>query len=335
MPEMRVTDLGTEFGASVASDGESRVQVFDGKVRAESCGAGGQRELIAGEALASTSAGDLRSLAFRENRFIRYFPPAERAEPHWGGRLYNRSNLDTVYVAPAPAKVRIDGDLSDWNRAGAFHAACEPPYDRTYFLDAMMMYDAENLYLGAHVGDPEPMRNTVPEEDADYAGGSVIVRISTDRALGWPLSGTRFDSRGRYQPKVLLKPGANTDGVAHMIMWYDAAEGRPRLRLFYGFDFHGTTIDPPGWHGAFRKDTAGCGYTLEYAIPWRLLKCADDPPRPGDALAAVWTVHWSDADGRICRGRLVEITNHEPTGLPGFEFQHGPCWGRALYLPEQ
>ena len=41
MPQMRVTDLGTEFGTSVASDGKSRVQVFDGKVRAESRGGKG------------------------------------------------------------------------------------------------------------------------------------------------------------------------------------------------------------------------------------------------------------------------------------------------------
>jgi hypothetical protein len=118
-------------------------------------------------------------------------------------------------------------------------------------------------------------------------------------------------------------------------MWYDAAARRPRLKLFYGFDVHGTTVDPPGWRGAFRKDADDRGYTLEYAIPWRLLNCADDPPRPGDTLAAVWTVHWSDADGRICRGHLVEITNHGPTGLRGYDFGYGPCWGRALYLPEK
>ena len=330
MPQMRVTDLGTEFGASVASDGESRVQVFEGKVRAESNGTAGQRELMAGQALASTEAGGLTSLAFRENRFIRCFPPVKPGQ--WTFPLYNKSNLDTVCVASAPANVRIDGDLSEWNPAGAFRAACMPPYDGTYFLEAMMMYDAEKLYLGAHVADPEPMRNSAPDEKADYAGGGVIVRLSTDRTMGWPLKGTRFDSRGRPNRKALT-PESTNNRVVHMTMWYDAAAARPRLQLFYGFDFHGTITDPPGWEGAFRKDADGRGYTLEYAIPWRLLNCADDPPRPGDALAATWTVHWSDADGRVCRGYLVEVTNHAPMGLPRYSYEHGPSWGRALYLP--
>jgi hypothetical protein len=236
-------------------------------------------------------------------------------------------------VAPAPPHVRIDGDLSQWNRVGEFHAACEPPYDQTYFLDALMMYDAEHLYLGGHVADPEPMRNMAPEEKTEYAGGSVIVRISTDRALGWPLKGTPLDSRMRMRGKISAEPLARSERVVHIIMWYDAAAGLPRLKLAYGCDFHGSTTDPPGWQGAFRKDLDGRGYTLAYAIPWQLLNCADDPPRPGDTMAAVWTVHWSDNDGRVCRGHLVEITNHGPMAPPRYNFQHGPSWGRAIYLP--
>jgi hypothetical protein len=158
-----------------------------------------------------------------------------------------------------------------------------------------------------------------------------IVRLSTDRTLGWPLKGTRLDSRGRFTKA--LNPESTSDRVVHLTMWYDAAAARPRLKLFYGFDLHGTTTDPPGWEGAFRKDADGHGYTLEYAIPWRLLNCAQDPPQSGDSLAAAWTVHWSDADGRICRGYLVEITNHAPMGLPRYSYQHGPSWGRAVYLP--
>ena len=51
-----------------------------------------------------------------------------------------------------------------------------------------MMYDATHLYVAAHVGDPEPMRNA-SREGFQFAGGSVIVRLSTDRQLGWPLKG--------------------------------------------------------------------------------------------------------------------------------------------------
>ncbi len=49
-------------------------------------------------------------------------------------------------------------------------------------------------------------------------------------------------------------------------------------------------------------------YTLEYTIPWTLLRASRRPPQPGDVLGAKWTVHWSDREGRISRGHLVEIT---------------------------
>jgi hypothetical protein len=54
-----------------------------------------------------------------------------------------------------------------------------------------------------------------------------------------------------------------TDHVVHQTMWYDAAAARPRSQLSCGFDFHGTTTDPPGWQGAFRTDADGRGYRVE------------------------------------------------------------------------
>ena len=328
MPHMRVTDLGTEFGARVGLHGDSQVQVFDGKVQAQSKTGESGKELKAGEALTSDESGGLSALAFRDDRFLRRFPPAT-PETQTGGVLYNHSKLETVSVPAAPAGVQIDADFSDWNTSGAFVATCDPPYDRAYFLTGMMMYDSENLYLAAHVGDPEPMQNRGLEE-REFAGGSVIVRVSTDRTLGWPLKNLGTDSRGRPESK----PEAKSGRLATIVMWYDAAAGVPRLRLNYGFDFHAGKTLPLDWRGAFRKDPDGHGYKLEYAIPWSLLNCGNDPPRPGDAMAAVWTVHWSDEGGRICRGNLVEITNHGATGTPQYEFKHGPCWGRAIYLPE-
>ena len=53
----------------------------------------------------------------------------------------------------------IDGDLSDWDRSGAFYSACQPPYHENYYLEGMMMYDEQFVYIGAHVGDPAPMRS--------------------------------------------------------------------------------------------------------------------------------------------------------------------------------
>ena len=49
--QMRVTDLGTEFGVSVNPSGDERVQVYGGRVRAETAASGEAQELKAGSAL--------------------------------------------------------------------------------------------------------------------------------------------------------------------------------------------------------------------------------------------------------------------------------------------
>jgi hypothetical protein len=67
---------------------------------------------------------------------------------------------------------------------------------------------------------------------------------------------------------------------------------------------------------------------LEYALPWSLLQAGNRPPRDGDVLAANWTVHWSDGDGRQSRGHLVEITNVE--NRP-YRFLRASTWGQAIF----
>ncbi|YCM42798.1 FecR domain-containing protein [Verrucomicrobiaceae bacterium 227] len=361
MPQMRVTDLGTEFGVSVASNGESRVQVFDGEVRAEALRIKDDRNLLAGETLRCTTTGTLASDEFSESRFIRRFPPLKPDEMP-GGPLFSKSELDSVRIAVPKEPVIIDGDLSEWNRAGAFRSSCLPPFEDTYFVEGIMMYDAENLYIAAHVGDPEPMRNAARDEMA-FAGGSVIVRVSTDRDLGWPLKGTawrafnslssvtslpfmladrvvRTDEELRVLAETMPLADSISDRIANIILSYDAQAKQPRLRLQYGFNSHDNVLDPPGdWQGVFQKDPDGRGYTLEYAIPWELLNCEEDPPQAGDIMSALWMVHWSDAEGRLCRGQLVDVTNHEPHSLskvpPYSYFLNGPCWGKAIYLPQE
>ena len=336
-PKMTVLDLGTEFGVSVSPTGESQVQVYNGKVRAETAGKASRRELKAGESVRADEKGGLVEESYDEKRFIRRFPPV-MIPGRPSGALYSRSRVETARVAYARRPVAADGDLSEWDRRAAFKSACAAPYVEAYWLEGLMMYDAANLYLAAHVGDPDPLCNAAPA-GFEFAGGSVIVRVSTDPALGWPLKGTLVeDGPGSYRLNPLTAE-TTSDGIATLVMWHDAQAGRARLKLERGIDQHDQQVDPPGdWRGVFRKDADGRGYTLEYVIPWRLLKCGERPPRAGDTLAALWMVHWSDAEGRIARGQLVEVTNHQPhkgeTTPPYCYFQNGPSWGRAVYLPE-
>lgn len=334
--EMKVFDLGTEFGVSALSGGESQVQVFDGKVRAETADNAVRRELRAGETVKATTAGKLVDESYDESRFIRRFPPLI-IPGRLSGALYSRSRIETVRVAYARHPVVTDGELAEWDRRGAFKSACDAPYAKDYWVEGFMMYDATNLYLAARVGDPDPMRNAAPE-GFEFVGGSVIVRVSTDRSQGWPLKGTMFVDGAYDYSKTRIGEAARNDRIASIVMWYDAQTRRARMKLLCGLDEHLKRSDPSGYDGVFKKDADGRGYTLEYAVPWRLLNCADDPPRGGDGLAALWMVHWSDAEGRIARGQLVEVTNHRPhpqDNIPPYIFfQNGPSWGQAVYLPE-
>ena len=330
--QMRVIDLGTEFGVSVSQSGDERVQVYDGFVRTESA-SGAARELKAGSGLRCSASGEQAPAAFVEDRFIRQMPRTTPVTP--GGPLYNRSAVESVAVIPATNEVSVDGQITEWNRGTFFKSACEPPYAATYFVEGGMMYDATHLYLAAHVGDPEPMRNA-SRDGFQFAGGSVIVRLSTDRQLGWPLKGINPIFRPANPSRELLADSTN-ERVTSLILWHDAKSGQASLGLQHSFELESPAAVPAGWKGAFQKDADGLGYTLEYAIPWRLLHCESDPPRAGDVMGALWTVHWSDADGRICFGQLVDVTNQNPpaspTPPPAF-FLSGPHWGRAVFQSE-
>lgn len=332
--QMRVIDLGTEFGVSVSPSGDERVQVYDGLVRTEATASGAGRELKAGSGLHFSATGELVQEAFVEDRFIRRMPRTTPKTP--GGPLYNRSAVESVAVTRATTEVSVDGQLTEWNRGTFFKSACEPPYAATYFVEGGMMYDATHLYVAAHVGDPEPMRNA-SRDDFLFAGGSVIVRLSTDRRLGWPLKGINPVFRPQNPSRELLVD-STSERVTSLILWHDARSGRASLHLQHSFELESPAATPAGWKGTFQKDADGLGYTLEYAIPWRLLHCESDPPRPGDVMGALWTVHWSDADGRICRGQLVDVSNPQARSRaevhpPSF-FLDGTTWGRAVFQSE-
>lgn len=331
---MRVTDLGTEFGVSVGPNGDERVQVYDGRVRTETVASGKAQELNAGGALQCSADGEFAPAAFVEERFTRRMPRTAPATP--GGPLYNRSNLESVEVVRAASEVSVDGQLAEWNRDAFFRSACEPPYSATYFVQGGLMYDAAHLYVAARVGDPEPMRNAA-RDGFQFAGGSVIVRLAADRRLGWPLKGTGRPFRPPNASPELLADSVN-ERVTSLILWFDATSGQAKLDLQHSFELQRPAAVPAGWQGAFQKDADGLGYTLEYAIPWRLFHCESDPPRGGDVLGTLWTVHWSDAEGRICFGQLTDVTNQNPRvaapDSPAAFFLSGPHWGRAVFQPE-
>ena len=349
-----VLDLGTEFAVKAAPGFVTDVQVFDGAVVASSKSSGDgsafPTRLEAGQAarFSPQGAGDPQLIAYAENRFVRRLPTDSgipvHINPELGRevelRVYGMPRIDSIAVSRAREPVTIDGRLDDWRHAPGFAASRDGTDSCPEWVDGRMMYDDGHLYIAAHVGDPAPMQSSIdPAADPDlgWRGGSVQVRVSTDRQMGWPVSG---NSAGYYRQRGIVptdeqKADADNSKLAHLTMLVHAASQTPCLTIARGMlvgdlEVNPSAGQPGGFHGAFTRDADGKGYILEYAIPWRLLNCESDPPRAGDVLAAVWQVYWSDDIGRLQRQHMVEIRNSlEPREINAWE--RGATWGRAEY----
>jgi hypothetical protein len=334
-PRAKVVDLGTEFGVDVQADGETVVQVFAGAVVAElkepDPSGEGSRRLVAGETVRIDAFGavELQKVAFSHERFLRTF---STPSVHEGDELipFKPSQVSSLDVLAAPGQVTVDGDLSDWNLSGSFEARCAESFAASCYVHGSMMYDRQYLYVAARVGDPMPMRNVIdPRNDpwSAWMGGSVQLRLSTDRTFGWPVGAMKPSCR-----RGEANPQDTSDRIVHLTLWYFQPRDEPCLEIRYGMDFDRGVVNPPDWRGAFRKAPDGDGYTLECAIPWTLLGAGSDPPRPGDELGLSWTVNWSDASGKRWKGQLVEIKN-PPYAARGKQLTHmyAETWGKAIY----
>lgn len=236
----------------------------------------------------------------------------------------NSTRHDVVHVVPAPGPVTIDGDLSDWDKSGEFFTYRFEEEKSSYYFQGYMMYDAANLYIAAHVGDSTPMMNMHnPATDAiiGWDGDALQVHLSTSAKLGWPLAADTYRASSG-------DPTSISDNIMCLCMWYYTPEHLPCLQIQYGMDYHGMVINPPGYQGAYKKDADGRGYTLEYAISWKLLHAADNPPKGSDRLACTWHMLWGDPQGRHCAYDLADIRNPNDGGLV---YQTAGCWGQAIY----
>lgn len=345
-PTTDVLDLGTEFAVSIGAGKTTDVQVYDGAVIAS---AGGRAEatrlpkhLVAGEAarfLSEPKANPV-PMAFRPERFVRELPedvgiPLNWVRPSDDMRHFGPARHDSIAVHPAPAAMVVDGRLDEWVDSPGFQGTRDGKDSCAEWADGRMMYDEKCLYIAAHVGDPMPLRSIIdPEIDAfwGWRGGAVQVRVSTDRRMGWPARGncSSYYTQRKLAPTPEQEEAARNPRLAHLTMWFHAPTKTPCLTIVDGALVGEMQVNPAGFVGAFVADADGKGYTMEYAIPWSLLGCADDPPRSGDVLAAVWQVLWGDEAGRMRREQMVEVRNPaEPLRINVWE--RAATWGRAEY----
>ena len=329
----QVVDLGTEFGVKCGPGGVTDVQVFDGEVVASSAidSAGFPHHLTSGMATRfSPAQPQPAKIAYRPERFVRRLPADQGLESQQDQFTFNVPTIEEAVVLPVVQPITIDGDLSEWGSAGYFRTERSP---REY-LEGKMRYDAEFLYVAAHLGDPAPMRNVVnPASDGEsgWRGGGLQIRIAADPALGWPVNANAADYYElRHLPVDAAQVAqARNPAIAHLTLWHYAPAAQACLHIAYGMDFHGHVVNPPGYQAAFRKDADGLGYTLEYAIPWKLMG-VPRAPQSGATLGMTWTAHWSDESGRLWRGQWADLRNlSEPVRIHTWE--RAATWGRAVF----
>ena len=349
-----VLDLGTEFSVMAGPDSVTDVQVFDGEVIATGKGMAGAgrfpQRLSAGEAMRFSPTGATTPTAIRwhPRRFVRRLAatvgtpdpgPLDQGDPQavaldlqGFGRPNQRESLPVVRVQTPP---QIDGRLDDWQEAISFFVARDEQQAAAEWVEGRLMYDEHYFYIAAHVGDPFPMRNACdPEVNPFFGwrGGGLQVRLSTDRTSGWPVTGNApaYYAKRQESPTPAEIAAAANPRLNHLTMWYHAASGTACLTVSHGMDTDTLTVNPEGFRAAYQMDADGRGYVAEYAVPWRLLNCADDPPRSGDVLAVTWQTMWGDENGLLERDRLYECRNPiEPRRI--FVWERAATWGRAEY----
>ncbi len=342
-----VLDLGTEFAVKAESGFVTEVQVYAGAVIAtgKDTQSGGRfpKRLEAGQAarFSPQSLAGSEPIPYSESRFIRRLPAEPGIElDQWRERdeelrRFGNPQRDAITVARAAGPVVVDAKLGEWSHASGFTGSLDGDPADAEWVDGRMMYDDDCLYIAAHVGDPAPMQNTVdPSLDPVMAwqGGGLQVRISTDRAVGWPVdaNGPSYYRMRKLEPNDEERLKATNPRLSHLTMWHHAPSGKAAIAINHGMSFESYLVNPEGVRGAFARDPDGRGYVLEYAIPWRFLNAAEDPPRAGDVLGVVWQVHWSDAAGQIWRDQMVEIRNpHELRRI--LPYERAATWGRAEF----
>ncbi len=192
-----------------------------------------------------------------------------------------QSDNHVLDAVPAPARVTIDGDLSEWDRSGRI-VVCRDVVAQLgrYSAEVAMMYDAEALYVGVDWCDPTPLVNNYdPRFDVDlrrcFHSDSLQIHFRTDqerKVIGW------FYTRGGV-PAV-----CSLDG------WFPWHDDRP-IPYIDGLATLGITE-------AFRPKADGTGYVQELRIPWPAVVRSGRAYRAGESFEAMLDLVWGPDSGK-------------------------------------
>jgi hypothetical protein len=219
--------------------------------------------------------------------------------PAWAG-----GHFTAVDVLPAPKTVVIDGHLQEWDQRRFLDTLYAPALYPNFSMRLGLMYDANGLYVGAHLVDATPLVNAADPARNPQEGGqgdALVVRVSAG-------SGT---SERRCQ----------------VTLWRSTATGNAVACLDYGQHHAGrVTVSGKESGAAFSKDADGRGYSLEAKIPWERLKLLPRACKAGEMIALTVQPVWGNAAG------TAPMLTYREVVAEGAAADEGPgSWGRALF----
>jgi hypothetical protein len=238
--------------------------------------------------------------------------------------IVNKVDHEQIHIVPAPGPVTIDGDLGDWDLSGAILMFLDEGSKATYSVRGALMYGDDYLYVGARIKDPTPMVNR-------YAfGGQVNMSWNADAIQ------LRIVSNPEVRSSASLQTGGHMSEeeqryVNHITLWYSMLDEAAGYAATYTLRFRDQVLNPPGVRGAYRQDADGQGYTLEYRIPWAVLR-APRPLKAGDTIQLQWQAHWGNDQGTEVRWGMTDVRSRDGSKDLGYM---GPrSWGLGLFEAE-
>lgn len=203
-----------------------------------------------------------------------------------------------LFVVPAPAKVAIDGDLSDWDLSCAYGPqAVDPQLKEKNNVTWTMMHDNEALYLGAILKSENPLRNEGGMDNVWWKGDSLEFRLSANTELQ------------TGDPKL-------NDDILSFGMWYNDVEKKDYIAVCRSFNF---TIGDLSTATMKSKAIEG-GRSFEARIPWTVVKSGNFP-QAGDSVACTLTGLWKSGPRAFGMGSINS-------------YRHMTDWGQAHFLSQ-
>ncbi len=245
------------------------------------------------------------------------FPTARGAA---GENVVGRqSQNEGITIVPAPQKVTIDGDLSEWDLSGRIWCFADLALREEYSTEIAAMWDEKYLYLGLQFRDPTPLHNVVdPKFSASSAwkSDSVQLRVMTG------------------------------DRISHITAWHFTPQelaclyvqrGKSLKETFGGERFVLTAPEGEelgqGVRLAHRQTGAG-SYLQEIRLPWTLLWQEVPKLQAGMTFRLGFELFWGDTTGknwpehRYADNMQPGVTNRE------FYWKRPQPWGDGTLSSE-